>query len=116
MTYTTFTWTDRTGGDHTEHMPRGYADSRIHGLTERSRPVRVLTGPWVVIEREHDEPLYVGPYASDSDAMHALDHSLLIDGLCETDALDAYIRGHIPDVSAPAVLVIDPDNPDHTGR
>jgi len=47
---------------------------------------------WIRIERDHsDTDLLVGPYATEAAAEEALEHSLLIDDLCATDCLDAYV-------------------------
>lgn len=42
---TTIEWIDRSGKTHQETMPEGYANSRIQGLLDHNRPVRVLTEP-----------------------------------------------------------------------
>jgi hypothetical protein len=74
---------------------------------------------YIVIEREHAVPLLVGPYPDAVVAGAALEHSLLIDGLCEEDCTDAYTTPDIPGVSinghAAELLIVDLDNPDHTG-
>jgi hypothetical protein len=39
---TTIEWQDRSGQWQTESGPKGYMDSRISGLQDRNRPVRLV--------------------------------------------------------------------------
>ncbi len=69
---------------------------------------------WVYIVRQYGRPLAVGPYPSPRAAEHALEHALLVDGLCEIDCLDAW-SDQTPPTPEHERIVIDPDDPDDTG-
>lgn len=69
---------------------------------------------WIRIEREHSKNAFVGPYKDEAQAEHAMNNALLIDGICEEDALDAYIEiGQYSEEDD--VFLIDLNNPHHTG-
>ena len=76
-----------------------------------------LAAHWVHIERENDRDALVGPYATKADANHAMEHALLIDSLCEADAVEVWLRHSIPaaDAATLDVHVIDPSDSHHTG-
>lgn len=71
---------------------------------------RVLTQPWwVLIEREHSRDIAVGPFISEAEADGALvgrgPNGLLVDGLCEEDALDASTTQAVDVVAHEFVIV-----------
>lgn len=72
-------------------------------------------GVWIRIERENsDQDLTVGPYPDEESAEKALEDSLLIDGFCEEDCLDAYVDTDQPTEDDEQVIV-DLGDPHHTG-
>lgn len=71
---------------------------------------------WITIDRQYaDAPAQIGPYLTEADAEHALQHAPMVDNLCHEDCLDAYYERHdrMPDGD---VHVIDPTDPHHTGK
>ncbi len=74
---------------------------------------------WIFIERQAGPHMWVGPYATQLDAARALDLSLLIEGLCEKDCLDAFTTAEQPPApgdTSHEIVIIDPTEPHHTGR
>jgi len=69
---------------------------------------------WVVVERERGPALAVGPYATERDAVHAMENALLIDGLCEEDCTDCYTAPGDDLPTGADIGRIDPDDVDHT--
>ena len=69
---------------------------------------------WVFIERESNDFLAVGPYPTRDAAQHAVQAAPLIEGLCEEDALDAFVAAVEPGAHWKRVMV-DLSDPDHTG-
>lgn len=79
---------------------------------------------WVFIDRAsypyrgNDKDVYVGPFDTDKDAAHAMDHALLIDHLMQREGgggTDCYVTLEHPG-EHDDVHIIDPTDPDHTGR
>lgn len=68
----------------------------------------IWTEWFVHIERDNDPDVLIGPYPTGDAAEQALNHALLVQGLCEEDASDCYIEPI-------DVCLIDRANPDHTG-
>ena len=62
---------------------------------------------YVLIDREHRQDVAV-QYRDLTDAVHALDHDLLIDSICEEDCVDAYVSEDPADLEGREV--IDPDD------
>lgn len=73
------------------------------------------TGWWVYIKRQYTADLAVGPYATKEIVDAAFESSLLIDGFCEEDCLDAWTADEQPDDAWERVY-IDPADPDHFSR
>jgi hypothetical protein len=72
-----------------------------------------VSNAWIVIERERDVPLLVGPYPGAQAATKAMD-SLLIDGFVEIDAIDTYTVEQEPKFEVERVIP-DLNDPQHTG-
>lgn len=72
-----------------------------------------MSEAWVLIEREHGIPVQIGPYPSHWAATIALQDSLLVDGFCEEDAIDAVVVTEPGDEVE--VVVPDLTDPHHTG-
>lgn len=72
------------------------------------------TAHWVWLERD-EKDMYIGPYSTESDAVRAMEHALLIEGECQEDATDCATFYGSPDPAISDVVLIDPDDPDHTG-
>lgn len=69
---------------------------------------------WILIDREWNANLAVGPYPGEAAANHAMQHALLIDYYCEEDCLDATVeQGEPPEGFERDV--IDPGNHYDTG-
>ena len=64
-------------------------------------------GTWVLIEREHDADLWVGPYSSAAAAEVAMNDSALIAGLCEEDCLECYVHTCSDDTDDPLTRPCD---------
>ena len=76
---------------------------------------------WIIIERDRDLPLLIGPYPDDAVAEQALEESVLIDGLCQENCLDAYTTNDEPTVLTgrghkAELMLVDLNDPDHTGQ
>lgn len=68
---------------------------------------------WIYIQREHSNDLMIGPYETESTAVHAMEHSNLIEGLCQEDCLECFTTDDEP--TTKDVLTVDLEDPDHTG-
>ena len=49
---------------------------------------RIRTKWFILLERENEPTMIIGPYADEEKAVFALDHSVFIDGLCQEDSLE----------------------------
>ena len=50
------------------------------------------SGPfWVLVEREHGDPLAVGPFSDAFEALEFMNDSMQIQGIAEEDALDIFV-------------------------
>jgi|GEM_PF-6772841 len=100
-------------------QPAGSPEGGQYAGTVGSEAAAVLDAPqdagqhWIHIERQHGPSLAVGPYPSAAAAATALD-SVLVDGLCEEDALDCYSSPGSPGEGEEQVI-IDLNDPHHTG-
>lgn len=65
----------------------------------------------VRIEREHNPPISFGPYPTRTAAIDAMENNLVIDDLCQEDALDAEVE-EIRDLSQEEPWIPDP-SPDY---
>lgn len=71
------------------------------------------TSWWVNIDRENNPNAAVGPYPDEAAAGAALE-SLLVESLCEEDAIDAYTTSTPPNETTEQ-FIVDLSDPDHTG-
>ena len=78
-------------------------------------PTTAARGHSIYIERQYSADLWVGPYPTTADAEHALAHARLIDGFCQEDCLDARVFDHAHVPANATVVLIDLNDPDHTG-
>lgn len=76
--------------------------------------VKLLDPWWILIARAYSNDLAVGPYPTQDVADLAFMSSLLIDGLCEEDCLDATVAQGSPDETFERVIIDDTD-PHHFG-
>ncbi|XBH21942.1 hypothetical protein V5R04_01565 [Jonesiaceae bacterium BS-20] len=53
---------------------------------------------WVLIDRQHNQDVAVGPFATKELAEHDLQYGKVIDDLCHEDCLDAYVFEGLPPV------------------
>lgn len=70
---------------------------------------------WIRIERQRGADLLVGPYLSEHEAEAALEESMLIDGFCEDDCLDAYLVHESDRAGSDEEVLIDRADPNHFG-
>lgn len=70
---------------------------------------------WIYIDREHSKNLAVGPYETLTAAEYAMENALLIDAFCEEDCLDAYLCDDKPQLSERNIVLVDLNDPHHTG-
>lgn len=71
---------------------------------------------WIVIDRDFHPSEALGPYPTAVAAEHAMEHALLVEGECQEDCLDCWtapVDEVDPDLE---IVLIDPDDEDHTGR
>lgn len=76
---------------------------------------------WVYIERASegtDPDMYVGPFLTSEDAALCMDESLLIEGELQPPrgGLDCYVTIEQPDLARDEVVLINHNDPDHTGK
>lgn len=69
---------------------------------------------WVRIERESGAVLAFGPYDTQDQANHAMEHALLIDAECQHDAVDCWADDTLPQPDEEQIIV-DLTDPHHTG-
>lgn len=74
--------------------------------------------PWIILARDDRPDLYIGPWLSEADGLHALNNSLLVDSECEDGCTDCYLDIETaPNLDhGDDVCIVDQDDPDHTGR
>ena len=72
---------------------------------------------WIVIERDRGNDVAVGPFPTEAMATVSMEDSLLIQGLVEEDCLDCWITNKALPNDDPSTeqVIIDLDDPDHTG-
>jgi len=69
---------------------------------------------WVVIDRQWSPVLVIGPFATEADAQHSMNCSVLVDAICQDDCLDAYTLAGSDLPDGADVLIVDPTDNYHT--
>jgi hypothetical protein len=73
-----------------------------------------IPAAYIHIQREDNDNLVLGPYRTLADAEHAAEHALLVDGICEEDALEVFANNDLPEEDEEHII-IDLNDPHHTG-